>query len=140
MLDTNALGNLTLPEKMVEYVQATSTAMEKAAAAEQQQLEKQAAADKLVPDVASVLIDRHFVPANQRDKLAAALGDHAETLRLLAKVAAYKHDDSARLGTPVAEKTASALPVIGQRSARGPVRESTAAIFRGLGLPVPSSD
>jgi len=149
MSDSNQAPALTLPEKVIEYVQVTSTAMEKAAAAEQVTREKQAQVEQMIPEVCDIMVKHERIQPNQREKLAEMLRDPVTAMQLLMKTAGHRNQDElARLGSGVdpnaQEKTAGATgsydsltdPHVGARSTR--VKQSSAKLFQGLGLTPPA--
>lgn len=144
MANTDLQG-MTLSEKIVEGVAIANAALEKAAAAESAQREKQAAVTAMIPDAVDALIAHGRVGASQRDKLAAALKDPVEALRLLTKLAAHRSvEELARLGdgfNPAAavtgnEKKAGASPFVGGHVSG--MRESDRRLFAALNIPVTS--
>lgn len=148
----SAPEGLTLPEKVIEHIRVSDIALEKAAAAEQKQTEKQAAVAKLIPQVCDAMITHNRARPDQREKLASLLADPAEALNLLIKVAGHRNDDElARLGQGASvdgtiktagDKTPSSSlnsAYVGGRST-GRVKESSARLFSALGLAVPESE
>jgi len=147
--------NMTLPEKVIEHITVSNTALEKAANDVQRQSAKQAAVDKLIPSVVEVMVQHERIQPNQREKLAEALKDPVKTLELMIKVAGHRNSDElAKLGqgvttTPDGQvKTAAANgpghydparsltdPNVGARSTR--VKQSSVNLFKGLGLSPP---
>lgn len=157
--DNQQAPTLTLPEKVIEHVQVTSTALEKAAAAEQARTEKQAEVDALIPKVCDVMLEHERITPQQREKLAEMLKDPVKVLELMIKVAGHRNQDElARLGSGVDPsqgqvKTAASNaqgngqsydpadsltdPHVGARTTR--IKQSSVNLFRGLGLSPPNS-
>ncbi len=158
--DNQQAPTLTLPEKVIEHVQVTSTALEKAAAAEMARIEKQAEVDALIPKVCDVMLEHERITPQQREKLAEMLKDPVKVLELMVKVAGHRNQDElARLGSGVdpnsqsgQTKTAGASangngagynpadsltnPHVGARTTL--VKQSSVNLFRGLGLSPPT--
>jgi len=149
---------MTLPEKVVEHVAVTSTALEKAAAFEEAHREKAAQVDALIPKVVDTMIENERINPPQREKLAEMLKDPAQVLELMMKVAGHRNaDELSRLGSgvdpdaPGEVKTATnnsrghydparslTDPNVGARTTR--IKQSDANLFQGLGLSVPTED
>lgn len=146
---------LTLPEKVIEQIQVSSLGMEKAAAELKSVREKQAAVNKLIPQVCDVLIQFERVRPDQREKLAESLKDPVQVLQLMIKLAGHRNaDELAKLGQGVdpnaQTKTAAAgqgtpgqynslsHPYVGQRTTM--VKQSSQRLFQGLGLAAPSTE
>lgn len=144
---------LTLPEKVVESIRISDTALQKAAAAEKAARTKQAEVNALIPKVVDTMIQHERITPQQREKLAEMLRDPAKTLELMMKVAGHRNaDEIAKLGSGVTGdgqvKTASAQgqgydpassltdPRVGVRTTR--VKQSSVSLFQGLGLSAPS--
>lgn len=135
--------NLTLPEKVIELVNISDAALEKAAAAQTKTAEAQTKTASLIPKVVDTMVQFNRINPDQREKLAQALKDPVQVLELLMKVAGHRNaDEIARLGEPVGgtTKTASAAqretPFVGGRNTG--IRESDRRLFAGLGLPAPT--
>jgi len=148
MSDNNQAPSMTLPEKVIQHVSATSAALEKAASLERATTEKQAQVESLIPKVCDVMIEHERIAPGEREKLAERLRDPVAVLELLTKVADHRnHDELARLGSGVnpTEKQASAGsdsydsitdPNVGARTTR--VKQSSLRLFSGLGLTPPA--
>lgn len=157
--DSQQAPTLTLPEKVIAHVEVTSTALEKAAAAEQARTEKQAEVSALIPKVCDVMLEHDRITPQQREKLAEMLADPVKVLELMIKVAGHRNQDElARLGSgvdpnqPGQVKTAGASangngsvynpadsltdPNVGARTTR--IKQSSVNLFRGLGLEPPA--
>jgi hypothetical protein len=142
---------------VIEHVQVTSTALEKAAAAELARTEKQAAVSALIPQVCDTMLEHERITPQQREKLAEMLQDPVQALELMIKVAGHRNQDElARLGSgvdpsqPGQVKTAGANgggsydpssslsdPNVGARTTR--IKQSSVNLFQGLGLSAPVS-
>jgi hypothetical protein len=145
---------LSLAEKVIEGIKISDTALQKAAAAEESQREKQARVSALIPQVVDTMVKYERVSEGQREKLAEMLQDPATALELIIKVAGHRNrEEVSRLGSGVdvngQTKTASANgapgydpatsvndPNVGARTTR--IKQSSVALFQGLGLNAPS--
>jgi hypothetical protein len=144
------MPEMTVPEKVVEYIACSSAALEKAAAAiNHQDRVKQAVAAK-IPEVVSVLVEDERITPGQREKLAEALTNPVAALDLLIKVSRHRNaQELGQLGAPVGGqmKTAGASgsdpaasltnPHVGARTTM--VKQSDVNFFRRLGLAVPTA-
>ena len=153
MLDVNKMG---LPEKVIEYVSAASTGLQKAAEFQSLVNTKHAECVNLIPSVVEAMVQHERIEPGQREKLAALLRDPAEVLKLLVKVAAHRNrNEIATLGQGVGAdgqvKTAGAngrpgqdpsrsltSPNVGQRTTM--VKQSSVNLFKRLGLGNPTSE
>ena len=148
-----APSGLNLAEKVIEHINVSHHALEKAAAAEDAANVKQAEVAALIPQVVDTMIQHERITPNQREKLAEMLADPAKALELMIKVASHRNaDELAKLGTGVAGdgqvKTAQAQgqpydpqsslsnPNVGVRTTR--VKQSSVNLFSGLGLNTPT--
>ena len=129
------MSNLTLPEKVIEHLHASSTALTKQAKVIDRFEARQKAAADMVPQVLDVLLANERITEAQREKVANLLRDPANALGVLIKVAQHRNASEVTPVTPAVQaKQASA----GVRRGQGrPTSNATAALFRGLGLPVP---
>ena len=144
---------LTLAEKVVQQIQVSDIALQKAAAAEKAASAKQAEVAALIPQVVDTMVQHERITPAQREKLAEMLRDPAKTLELMIKVAGHRNaDELSRLGSGVTgdgqTKTASAQgrgydpassltnPNVGVRTTR--VKQSSVNLFQGLGLATPT--
>lgn len=145
---------MTLPEKVIEHIAVTDTALQKAAAFEKAAAAKQAKINELIPQVVDTMVKFERVRQDQRDKLAAMLQDPVKVLELMMSVAGHRNaDEIARLGSGVAQtKVAGAKPAggnlgydpadsltnpnVGARTTR--VKQSSVSLFKGLGLAAPT--
>lgn len=141
--------NMTLPERVVEYVACTGAALDKAAAAMDIQKRQQQKIAELIPKAVDALVSGERIEESQREKAAEALRDPVRTLELLIKVAVHRNVSEQRLGQPVDQrqpyKAASHDP---SRSLHGPfagrrttqVKQSDVNLFTRLGLDLPSNE
>lgn len=150
-LDVSKMG---LPEKVIEFVSAASTGLQKAADFQQLVNTKHAECVRLIPEAVEAMVQHERIEPNQREKLAALLRDPAEVLKLLVKVAAHRNrTEIATLGQGVGAdgqtKTAGARPAhdpsrsltspnVGQRTTM--VKQSSVNLFKRLGLGNPTSE
>ncbi len=142
---------LSLPEKVIEHITVTDTALQKAAAMEKAAAAQQTAVDGLIPQVVETMIKFERINPTQREKLAAMLRDPVKALELMIKVAGHRNaDEIARLGSgsdstggqvkaagAQTYNPASSLtnPNVGARDTR--LKQSSVSLFRGLGLNPP---
>lgn len=126
---------------VVDYVEASTTALAQAATEQEKQAaQKQACAD-IIPDVVEALATNGRIEPHEKEAAAVALADPVQALQLLAKTAAHKNTaEAASLGAPQgAEKVAgyadaASSPYVGGRRT-GPTL-ADAKLFNGLGLDV----
>lgn len=144
---------LSLPEKVIQHIQLTDTALQKAAAFEKTAATKQAAYESKIPAVVAAMVQFERIAPNQKEKLAEMLKDPAQALDLMIKLAGHRNtEELARLGTGVGldgqVKTAGARPQanpassltnpnVGARTTM--VKQSEVNLFKGLGLPTPAA-
>ena len=142
----------TIPEKVLDFIGYSTAALEKADAMLQSHEKQAADCAALIPTAVAALVDHERIREDQREKAAELLKDPVKTLQLLIKVAGHRNaQELAHLGTGVdsAVKTASggqthdpsqslSSPFVGQRTTR--VKQSSVNLFRGLGLPDPTSE
>jgi len=107
MLNEQSIAGLSIAEKVIEQIQISNTALEKAASAEERYNTAANNAKMLVPAALDALVANGCIQPDQREKAAGLLTNHAETVKLLAKVAAFKGQQPQTLGSPVVEKQAS---------------------------------
>lgn len=142
---------LTIPEKVLEHIEVSAAAMQKAAAERDVVRRKQAEVAAIIPQVCDALVQFERIQPNQREKLAQHLQDPVRVLQLMIKLAGHRNaDELARLGTGVPadghDKTASSRRqynsltsnYVGERHTR--VKQSSVLLFQGLGLSAPSDD
>lgn len=131
-------------ERALQLVELSNVAMEKAAAFEATVQQKQAAAHSKIAAVCDALIANERVRPDQREKLAEALRDHANTLDLLQGLAAHRTPAEAaslgqgRAGTGTGTKTAGAQSGDRPFSGTAMKKQASATLFAKLGLPVPA--
>lgn len=129
-------------ERALQLVELSNAAMEKAAAFEATVQQKQAAAQAKIAAVCDALIANERVRPDQREKLAEALRDHANTLDLLQGLASHRTPAEAaslgqgRIGTGT--KAASAQNADRPFSGTAAKKQASANLFSKLGLPVPA--
>ncbi len=134
-------NTLTTPQKVVDYVNCTNAALEKAAAARQVQITLEKKASELIPGAVDALISHGRIAPENREKLANALNDHTACLELLTKLAAHRVEAETKIGEGVpangaTTKTASQKTTYpGQRT--DVMRPSDKILWEKLGLPVP---
>jgi hypothetical protein len=127
--------------KLLDYIAVTTSAMQKAAEAEKKQRETDDAVRALIPQVCDTMVTFERCRPDEREKLAAALADPAQALKLLIDVAGHRNkEEMAVLGKAAGDmnKQAAAngtgpyVPYAGERTTR--IKESDHAWFRGLGV------
>lgn len=132
----------SLPERVIQQIQASAAGMDKAAAVIRKNQEKQAAIKALIPQVVDTMVKNERIFPNQREKLAETLQDPVKVMELLIKVAGHRNNDElARLGQGIGNngqvKTAAAAnsltsPHIGRRATGE--KESDRRLLSGLGI------
>ena len=135
---------LTLPEKVVEYINVSSIALEKAAADQSAKEAQTAKIAALIPKVVNALVDGERITEDQRQKAAQVLRDPVQVLELLTKVAVHRNADEQTLGKGVDAQTKQANasgngsydstqdPRVGMRTTME--KKSDNAFKRGLGI------
>lgn len=143
-------AGMSLPEKVIEHITLTDSALKNAAAMEKSAAAKQAQVDALIPQVVDTMIRHERIMPSEREKLAAMLRDPAKALELMIKVAGHRNaEEMAKLGAPTGQtKVASngrpvvdpaaslTSPHVGARTTM--LKQSSVSLFKGLGLPVPT--
>lgn len=137
-MNTRATPPVT--QRMLEHIQISDAAMRKAAALEQALEDQATKRASAIPRVVELLVNGNYVRPDERVKLAEVLNSPDGALTLLERFAERRPEPAVPpLGSPV--KTASAgpgaSPFVGARNPA--VRASDAALFAGLGLPVPAA-
>jgi len=137
---------MALPERVIEHVRLTDSALQKAAAFEQATNEKQAQCAALIPQVVETLVKHERIQPGQAEKCAEMLKDPAVVLDLMMKVAGHRNRDESKLGEGVKQASASGsahdpaksltTPFVGQRTAHE--KQSSVNFFKGLGLQAPT--
>lgn len=138
------MSQLTFEEKIIDTLQVSAAALEKAEAADR---EKQAQAQQvaaLVPEAVDACIRGGKFDEEDRTKLASALADPVKALKILCKVATHRSVEEANhLGSQVDQKGRAAL---NKQAAYGSVdsayvggrthelKPSDLVLFKGLGL------
>lgn len=115
-------------QKMVEALGIADAALQQAAADHERHTKQAAAINQLIPTCVDALVEHGRINPEQREKVAKALQDPAQSILLLTKLAAHRITaDRETIGRGV--KSASA---------NSSVKQSDRALFAGLGLPVPT--
>jgi hypothetical protein len=140
----------TTAEKMIDLIGFSSAAMEKAAGVMATKEAQEAKVAALIPAAVEALVQNERILPHQKEAAAEALKDPVRALELITKLAGHRNTAEVnQLGTPVSrdgqQKQAShdpsrslTTPHVGARSS-GHVKQSDVAIWRGLGLPVPTA-
>jgi len=137
--------NNALVQKIIDYIGFSDAAMTKAAAVIATQEETQEKVARLIPEAVKVCVENERIEPHQKEALAAALTDPARAIELVIKLATHRNSaEMARLGTPVATKTAGYDPAnsltsgyVGARDGR--IKASDVKLFTGLGLNPPTN-
>jgi hypothetical protein len=135
------IADMTTDQKVVAYVAATSTLVEKAAAQQKAASETRAKCASLIPGVVAKLAEFSRIEPGQEADMARALEDPAKALLVIEKLAGHRNrteaaEDSLRMGGPANNggpvKRASHDPI----GSRRPVaeRESDVAFMKALGF------
>ena len=138
-------SNNALVQKVIDYIGFSDAAMTKAASVLTAQEAAQEKVARLIPEAVKACVENERIEAHQKEALAAALQDPVRTMELVIKLAAHKNAaEMARLGTPVATKTAGYDPTssltsgyVGARDGR--LKASDVKFFTGLGLNPPTT-
>ena len=138
-------NNNALVQNIIDYIGYSDAAMTKAAAVLQERDEQTEKVARLIPEAVQACVDNERIEPHQKEALAAALNDPARTMELVIKLATHKNAaELARLGTPVATKTAGYDPAgsltsgyVGARDGR--LKASDVKLFTGLGLNPPTA-
>jgi hypothetical protein len=138
-------NNNALVQNIIDYIGYSDAAMTKAAAVLQERDEQNEKVARLIPEAVQACVDNERIEPHQKEALAAALSDPARTMELVIKLATHKNAaELARLGTPVATKTAGYDPAgsltsgyVGARDGR--LKASDVKLFTGLGLNPPTA-
>jgi len=133
----------TPAERLLQHVELTHAAMEKAAAFQANVEKEKAAVQAKIAGACDALITNERARPEEREKLAAALADHSTLLDLVQNLAAHRTPaEAGRLGqgqSPAGVKTA------GQNSDRpfaaAKARKTAGAkLFQSFGLAVPADE
>lgn len=138
-------SNNALVQKIIDYIGYSDAAMTKAAADLKARDEQQEKLARLIPAAVKACVENERVEAHQKEALDAALRDPVRAMELVIKLAAHKNAaEMARVGTPVATKTAGYDPTssltsgyVGARDGR--LKASDVKLFTGLGLNPPTA-
>lgn len=132
-----------LNQKVVDFVEASGTALAQAGEALEKQAAQQQACDELIPGVVDALASNGRIEPHEKEAAAAVLKDPVKALQLLTKVANHRNDaEQLQLGKPNGqEKTAgfedaASSPYAGGRRTGNTLAD--AKLFNGLGLEVPA--
>jgi hypothetical protein len=141
------MSNSTNPlvQNIVDYIGYSDAAMTKAAAVIKEREEQTEKLARLIPEAVKACLENERVEPHQKEALAKALENPVRTMELVIKLAAHKNAaEMARLGTPVATKTAGYDPsnsltsgYVGARD--GKLKASDIKLFQGLGLNPPTA-
>lgn len=112
------LDGMSAPAKVLEHLQLTDVALEKAASAELAQQKVAAEVSQLIPTAIDAMIADGFIPEKHRVKAAGVLADPVETMKLLIKLAKHQATPVATGGPSLAKAAganAIALSEVDQR-------------------------
>ena len=140
---------LSLPEKIIQHIEVTDAALQKAAAFEKTAAATKSQVDALIPTVVDTMVQFQRINPDQREKLAELLRDPVQVLGLLIKTAGHRNiDEIGQLGQRVPAgqtKTAGAAtrdpassltnPNVGARTTM--VKQSDLKLLHGLGIRTP---
>ena len=134
-----------LVQNMVDYIGYSDAAMTKAAAVIKEREEHAEKLAHLIPEAVKACLEHERIEPHQKEALAKALENPVRAMELVIKLAAHKNAaEMARLGTPVATKTAGYDPsnsltsgYVGARD--GKLKASDIKLFQGLGLNPPTT-
>ena len=138
-------SNNALVQKIIDYIGYSDAAMTKAAADLKVRDEQQEKLARLIPEAVTACANNERIETHQKEALAAALRDPVRAMELVIKLASHKNAaEMARVGTPVATKTAGYDPTssltsgyVGARDGR--LKASDVKLFTGLGLNPPTA-
>ena len=138
-------SNNPLVQNVVDYIGYSDAAMTKAAAVIKEHEEHAEKLAHLIPEAVRACLENERIEPHQKEALAKALENPVRTMELVIKLAAHKNAaEMARLGTPVATKTAGYDPsnsltsgYVGARD--GKLKASDIKLFQGLGLNPPTA-
>jgi hypothetical protein len=138
-------SNNALVQKIIDYIGYSDAAMTKAAADLKVREEQQEKLARLIPEAVKACVENERIEAHQKEALDSALRDPVRAMELVIKLASHKNAaEMARLGTPVATKTAGYDPTssltsgyVGARDGR--LKASDVKLFTGLGLNPPTA-
>lgn len=132
-------------QKIIDYIGYSDAAMSKAAAVMQEKDEQAEKLAALIPQAVAACVEHERIEPHQKEALAEALTDPVRAVELVTKLAGHRNGaEAARLGTPVATKTAGYDPeasltsgYVGARDGR--IKASDVRLFTGLGLNPPTT-
>jgi hypothetical protein len=138
-------SNNALVQKIIDYIGYSDAAMTKAAADLKVREEQQEKLARLIPEAVKACVENERIESHQKEALDSALRDPVRAMELVIKLASHKNAaEMARLGTPVATKTAGYDPTssltsgyVGARDGR--LKASDVNLFTGLGLNPPTA-
>jgi len=138
-------SNNALVQKIIDYIGYSDAAMTKAAADLKVRDAQQEKLARLIPEAVKACVENERIEAHQKEALDSALRDPVRAMELVIKLASHKNAaEMARLGTPVATKTAGYDPTssltsgyVGARDGR--LKASDVKLFTGLGLNPPTA-
>lgn len=138
-------NNNALVQSIIDYIGYSDAAMTKAASVLQERDAQNEKIAQLIPQAVEVCVENERIEPHQKEALAAALQDPVRAVELVIKLASHKNAaEMARLGTPVATKTAGYDPTssltsgyVGARDGR--LKASDVKLFTGLGLNPPTT-
>ena len=112
------LSSMSAPAKVLEHLQLTDLALEKAASAELAQQKVAAEISQLIPTAVDSLIADSFIPEKHRTKAASVLADPVETMKLLIKLARHQATPVATGGPSLAKAASAGVPAISEMDQR----------------------
>lgn len=130
---------VSVSQRVLEHLQVTDVALEKAAAAEDAATAMRTKVAAAIPTTVEALIANKLILPTEREKAAEALQSHETTIELLARLAA-RHKQAAAAEVPVLGQKVAAngqSGYVGGANHSG-IRESDLRLFRGLGLAAPT--
>jgi len=100
MITDETLAKLSTPEKVLEHLELSDVALQKAAAAEEAQKVASDAVKALIGPTVQTMLQSGVIRKDQAEKSASILLSHAESLKLLAKVAQFVANQPSNIGKP----------------------------------------
>jgi hypothetical protein len=131
--------------QVIDYVEASSTALAQASDTIEKQAAQKRACDELIPAVVDALAEHGRIEQHEKAAAAEVLADPVKALQLLIKVAGHRSDaEQLSLGKPndgVVKKAAfddvTSSPFAGGRRTNNTLAD--AKLFSGLGLDLPAN-
>jgi hypothetical protein len=130
--------------QVIDYVEASSTALAQASDTIEKQAAQKQACDELIPAAVDALAEHGRIEQHEKQAAAEVLADPVKALQLLIKVAGHRSDaEQLSLGKPggVVKKAAyddvTSSPFAGGRRANNTLAD--AKLFSGLGLDMPAN-